>query len=334
MALIPLSKSDPSRLHPDAFDVRGWDVRSEADDEKVGSVDDVLLDGGGMPHLLDVNLGVFKKHVLVPIGHAWADASRRVVWIEGLTKQDIERMPDYSRDPDVLTPEFERRLAADYSAAAAGSLKRERVPATERLARLDVLDDFRIAKGSGDPRGWTVFGGDGTKLGKVADLIVDKEAMRVKYLAVDVFEDKLGLEEIDRHVLMPVERARLEHKGKKVIVDGLFARDLNDYPIYAGLPLAKGVEEDIVRRFRGDAPSAEGWSERGARRFFGGVRRRGATGDDAAELPPPPRAQSSAKATAKGETTVVQPAEGEEVRIRVSGGEIIIEKHPERTDHD
>ncbi len=70
MALIPLSKADPSHLHPDTFDGRGWEVRSEADDDKVGTVDDVLMDASGMPHLLDVDLGVFKKHVLVPLGKA------------------------------------------------------------------------------------------------------------------------------------------------------------------------------------------------------------------------------------------------------------------------
>jgi sporulation protein YlmC with PRC-barrel domain len=342
MALIPLSKTDPSRLHPDTFDVRGWEVRSEADDDKVGSVDDILLDASGMPHLLDVNLGVFKKHVLVPLGQAWADASRRVVWIEGLAKQDIERMPDYSNDPDDLTPEFESRLAADYSAAAEGALRRERLPTTERLARLDSLDDFRIAKGSSDPRGWTVIGGDGAKLGKVSELIVDQEAQRVKYLAVDVDEEKVGLESVDRHVLMPVDYARLEHKGKKVIVDGLFARDLGDYPIYSGLPLAKGMEEQIGERFRAHAPSSEGWSDRSARRFFGGVRRRGGIEDPMDALAAPPAKGSAAMRAVDADPrrrpdereTVVRSEEGEEVRIRVSGGDIIIEKHPGgRTDN-
>jgi hypothetical protein len=332
MALIPLSKTDPSRLHPDTFDVRGWEVRSEADDDKVGTVDDVLLDTGGMPHLLDVNLGVFKKHVLVPLGQAWADASRRVVWISGLAKQDVQRMPEYGKDPDLLTPEFEQRLAADFSEAAEGALRREHKADTARLARLDALDDFRISKGSGDPRGWTVVGGDGAKLGKVVELIVDQDAMRVKYLDVDVPEDKLELEVIDRHVLMPVECVRLEHKGKKVFVDGLFARDHAEYPVYAGLPLAKGVEEQIRQRFRGQAPAAEGWSDRAARRFFGGVRRRGGT-EEAVEPPARPRQAAQPRGTPPQETTVVSPSEGEEVRIRVSGGDIIIEKHPGRTDN-
>ena len=158
--------------------------------------------------------------------------------------------------------------------------------------------------------------------------------MRVKYLDVDVEEEKLDLEVVDRHVLMPVECARLEHKGKKVIMDGLFARDLSSYPVYSGLPLAKGIEEQIRQRFRAHAPTTEGWSDRAARRFFGGVRRRGVSDDamDALPATPPAKSASAAMRPEDG-STVVMPAEGEEVRIRVSNGDIIIEKHPGRPDH-
>lgn len=170
--------------------MRGWEVRSEADDDKVGSVDDVLMDSAGTPHLLDVNLGAFSHHVLVPLSQAWADASRRVVWIEGLRKGDIKQMPQYDHKPDALTPEFESKLVADYDAAAAGAHRKAARPASNRLARLGKGDDFRVSKGSSDPRGWKVTGGDGAKLGKVTELVVDAEDMRVRYLDVDVEENR------------------------------------------------------------------------------------------------------------------------------------------------
>jgi hypothetical protein len=125
-------------------------------------------------------------------------------------------------------------------------------------------------------------------------------------------------------VLVPTDRVRLEHKGKKVVVDGVFARDLADYPVYSGLPLAKGMEDQIQRRFHSPAPSPEGWSDRAARRFFGGVRRRGGSEDEVDATSAPP---------ANDSTTVVHPVEGEEVRIRVSNGDIIIEKHNGGSDH-
>lgn len=334
MALIPLSKSDPSQLHPDAFDVRGWEVRTEADDDKAGSVDDVLMDTSGTPHLLDVDRGMLGGHVLVPLTQAWADASRRVVWIEGLSRDDLKGMPSYDQRPDDLTPEFEGKLVDDYSAVAGAARAKAAVtrPPDTRLVRLGTGKEFNVSKGSSDPRGWKVLGGDGAKLGKVTELIVDREDMRVRYLDLDVEEKKLGIEEIDRHVLIPVEHARLDHKHKCVILDGLFARDLAGYPVFTGLPLAKGLEDDLMGRFRRQEPRSQGWVDAAARRFFGGARQRVVAAPPetvpATEFAaaPPPRASSV-------EDTVVRPSEGEEVRIRVSGGDIIIEKHPGGSDH-
>jgi hypothetical protein len=338
MALIPLSKSDLTHLHPDAFDVRGWEVRSEVDDDKVGSVDDVLMDSAGTPHLLDVDLGALSRHVLVPLSQAWADASRRVVWVEGLSKEDLKRMPSYDHRPDALTPEFEGKLVDDYQAVAQSAARRKASapPADGRLLRLDKGKEFHVSKGSSDPRGWKVLGGDGAKLGKVTELIVDREDMRVRYLCVDVDEKKLKLEVIDRHVLVPVARARLDHKHKSVILDGLFGRDLATYPVFTGLPLAKGIEDEVMGRFRGEERSSQGWVDGASRRFFGGSRQRVAVTPQAAppaEPRPAPRAVAEpVQRPAEGET-IVRPQEGEEVRIRVSGGDVIIEKHPGGSDH-
>ena len=59
-------------------------------------------------------------------------------------------------------------------------------------------------------------------------------------------EKSLKLESIDRHVLIPVERARLDHKHKSVILDGLFGRDLSSYPVFTGLPLSIGsIARDV-----------------------------------------------------------------------------------------
>lgn len=315
MALLALSQSDPSRLHPDAFDVRGWEVRTEKDDEKAGTVKDLLVDGSGMPHLLRVDLGVFRKHVLVPLGHAWADASRRVVWVEGLAGDDLKRMPDASQLPDPVSEDFERRLEEDFAGVASDALRADPPDGDDRLARLEKLPDVVISKGSSDPRGWKVVAGDGAKLGKVGELIVDRDEMSVRYLDVDVDEKELGLEAIDRHVLLPVERARFDHKRKTVVLDGLFKADLQAYPVFTGLPLAKGMVAEIEERFRGGGRRDDAWVDRSARRFFDGGRRRG-------------RADPEAPASA----TIVRPREGEEVRIRMSGGELVIERRPSEDD--
>ena len=56
--------------------------------------------------------------------------------------------------------------------AGAGSLG-----ANSHLGRLNDLDEFKVADGYPDIRGWEVRTGDGHKLGKVGDLVVDTQAV-------------------------------------------------------------------------------------------------------------------------------------------------------------
>lgn len=46
------------------------------------------------------------------------------------------------------------------------------------------LHNVRISEGDPDVRGWDVMGADGHRMGEVDDLLVDSEAMRVRYLDV------------------------------------------------------------------------------------------------------------------------------------------------------
>ena len=59
MPLIPLSRNPDHALPADALDVRGWTVKTSLDREKVGKVDDLLVDERGRPLYLDVNMGLF-----------------------------------------------------------------------------------------------------------------------------------------------------------------------------------------------------------------------------------------------------------------------------------
>ena len=54
------------------------------------------------------------------------------------------------------------------------------------MVPLDQLDDFRVASGDPDVRGWEVVGSDGGKIGEVDELLVDTRAMKVRYLDVDL----------------------------------------------------------------------------------------------------------------------------------------------------
>jgi hypothetical protein len=59
------------------------------------------------------------------------------------------------------------------------------------LKPLSRLHDYEIVEGDPDVRGWAVVGADGRKVGEVADLLVDTDASRVRYLDVAVDTDLL-----------------------------------------------------------------------------------------------------------------------------------------------
>jgi len=79
--------------------------------------------------------------------------------------------------------------------------------------RLQELDesDFEIVDGQPDIRGWDVKTGDGTTIGEVDELILDARERKVRYMLVDLDEDKLDLDE-NRKVLIPIGTAQLHEK--------------------------------------------------------------------------------------------------------------------------
>ena len=88
-----------------------------------------------------------------------------------------------------------------------------------RLAHLDDLDDFKVADGEPDIRGWSVRTRDDREIGEVKDLLVDCGAMKVRYMEVELDGKALDLDE-DRHVLVPIGAARLNDDDDVVMLSG------------------------------------------------------------------------------------------------------------------
>ena len=70
------------------------------------------------------------------------------------------------------------------------------------IVPLKELDDFKVAKGDPDVRGWDVIAADGTEVGEVEELLVDTAALKVRYLDVELDKDLVNAK--DRHVLVPI----------------------------------------------------------------------------------------------------------------------------------
>lgn len=136
-------------------------------------------------------------------------------------------------------------------------------PDGRQLARLGELDDYEVADGEPDIRGWDVKAGTDQKIGTVDDLIVDLGALEVRYVDVELDRKTNGLKE-DRHVLMPIGAAQLDDDHDVVRVARMPSAGFAAAPAYAHTPLTAD-DERRIRDFYGDT-GPEGDA---AARFFG-----------------------------------------------------------------
>jgi photosynthetic reaction center H subunit len=129
-----------------------------------------------------------------------------------------------------------------------------------RVVRLKDLKDYTVAKGDPDVRGWNVYANDGRRIGEVDELLVDVEAMKVRYLDVDLDRDVLSVSggalgsapgAKSDHVLIPIGSAQLDEKEDRVIVDLLHTLAAG-LPSYEHGPLTREYETSVRQHFDRD----------------------------------------------------------------------------------
>jgi photosynthetic reaction center H subunit len=268
MAIRSLADLDDATDVVVPLDVRGWEVRTAADDSKVGSVHDVLIDETGRARYLDVDLGFLQKHVLLPVGQGTVDESSDVIWVHAVDRDSFDDIPRYDHDTAEVTADFEQQVVTGYQRAT-GPRRYDRVEygggvppraratvqddptvmGTEhvRLRRLSELGDYEVADDDPDPRGWEIVGAAGEPLGEVDDLVVDPQAMKARYLAVDL-KDEFVRDDAGDHVLVPVGYARLDENDRRVRVDALRGPTVQSLPRY-GDEFDEAYEDRIDRHF-------------------------------------------------------------------------------------
>ena len=117
MALHKIKDFDPDySQHFDDRDVKDMDLYVA--DEKVGSVDDILVDDNGQFRYLVINTGVWilGKKVLLPIGRAQIDYNRKRVYCQNLTKAQVEALPELTEETTV-DYEHEEQVRGVYRAS-------------------------------------------------------------------------------------------------------------------------------------------------------------------------------------------------------------------------
>ena len=124
------------------------------------------------------------------------------------------------------------------------------------LGRLNDLDEFKVADGYPDPRGWDVKTTDGQKVGTVDDLIVDTQQMRVRYMSVKVdrslaqaARDAATPGDQADHTLLPIGSVQLDDAHDDVLVSGYTLEQVAGLPRYSGA-ITREYESSVVDRHR------------------------------------------------------------------------------------
>ena len=114
---------------------------------------------------------------------------------------------------------------------------------TGTLVHTKDLKDFDLPKDAPDPRGWDVRSADGTKVGKVEDLLFDTGERRIRYVEVALDRD-ISRETGRDYALVPIGQARLNTDNDDVIVD-LSKTDLAAAPQYDRTRLSRDYESSL-----------------------------------------------------------------------------------------
>jgi len=135
--------------------------------------------------------------------------------------------------------------------------RRSRVTGGNNLARLEDLDDYEIADGQPDIRGWKVKTPTDGEVGKVESLIADPVALKVRYIEVKVKREVLGTE-TDENLLIPIGAAKLNDDNDTVLVSTLPTAGLRGVPRFGRGTLTPEQDRTLCDYYGRDASSSDG----------------------------------------------------------------------------
>ena len=121
MPLHKLEYFDPN--YQETFgkdDVKALDLYTEGGD-RVGSVADILVDDDGHFRylIIDTSSDLFGKKILLPIGLSRIDYPARRVYVDGLSKQQVEGLVEYKEDA-IVNNDYEENVRSVFRSPTSG----------------------------------------------------------------------------------------------------------------------------------------------------------------------------------------------------------------------
>ncbi|MEH2108414.1 DUF2382 domain-containing protein [Nostoc sp.] len=121
---MPLHKLEHfDQNYQDTFggdDIKALDVYTEGG-ERIGSVADVLVDDDGRFRylIIDTSLDFVSKKILLPIGLSRINYPERRVYVDGLSRQQVENLPDHKEDA-LIDNDYEENVRSVFRSSSSG----------------------------------------------------------------------------------------------------------------------------------------------------------------------------------------------------------------------
>lgn len=136
--------------------INSYSVYAQGED-KVGTAKDLLVDESGRFRYLVVDTGpwIFGKNVLLPVGVARFDYDKSRIYVNGLSKTQVENLPEY-KDDTVVDERYEEQVRGQYRPIAQGRSNRQflgsNYAAPNDAASMSPLDSDRMNPLEADQR--------------------------------------------------------------------------------------------------------------------------------------------------------------------------------------
>lgn len=202
----------------DMDDLKKFDVYAQGD-EKVGSVHDLLVDsrdGRFRYFVVDTGFWIFGKKVLVPVGMTRIDHDDRRIFVQGLTRDQVEHLPNFD-DLEKVDLDYEERVRGTYRPAGTTGM------APNLASPAQPLVDQPVATPIGDA-GTSTYD-QGYAYDRDPDLynLNDRDQQRLKLyqerLIASKQRQRAGEVTIGKHVETETSRVAVPVEREKIVID-------------------------------------------------------------------------------------------------------------------
>ncbi|MBE9033974.1 DUF2382 domain-containing protein [aff. Roholtiella sp. LEGE 12411] len=144
MPLHKLEHFDPNyRETFSGDDVKALDVYTQGG-ERIGSVADVLVDQDGRFRylVLDTSLDYVSKKILLPIGLSRINYPERRVYVNGLSKEQVENLPEYAENA-IVDEDYEEKVRSVFRSSTSNvTYERETYNYQQEPALYDLNEQY------------------------------------------------------------------------------------------------------------------------------------------------------------------------------------------------